>query len=77
MAAYGNSAIQMLTAPVMQYGKVEEERRRPIILLCGCACACALVLAMSVATVFWYMAGWYAATEAAHLEGTGNAGDSG
>ena len=72
MAAFGNSAIQMLTAPVMQYAKVEKDRNSPLVLVCGCACACACVIALSLSVIFWYMVGWYAGTEALHLEGTGN-----
>ena len=62
-ATMGNSAIQMLTSPVMQFGRLERERRRPIILLLSLVWALAVTLGISLMIIYWWMTGWYAATQ--------------
>lgn len=65
--ALGNSAIEMLTAPIMQYGKVDKERRNPLIMILGLAWAIVVTLGVTLTIVYWWMTAWYAATQS--LEG--------
>ena len=55
--------MEMLTAPVMQFNRLEKERRKPIILLLSLVWAVSVTLAISLMIVYWWMTGWYAATE--------------
>jgi hypothetical protein len=49
LATWGNAGVDMLTAPIMQFNRIDKERRRPVLLFLGLVCALAVVVAVSFA----------------------------
>lgn len=72
MAAFLNSAVQLATAPAREFGRVTKEQRNPCILLVACVWAVSAVVVTAFAILYWFMAGWYAASGRLGLEGKGS-----